>query len=75
MNESKNNKKIDDNKLVGYFEILEKRIKDSENIRLLAEDARKKAEEARCIAEEARDKAESIRQEIYDRLKRIFSDL
>ena len=57
------------------LEIAEKRRIESEDIRKIAESARKKAEEARNIAEEARDKAESIREEIYLKLKKIFSEL
>jgi membrane protein involved in colicin uptake len=49
--------------------------KSSEDIRKIAEEARAKAEEARVIAEEARAKAESIREEIYLKLKKIFSEL
>lgn len=65
--------KLDDlRELTKYLEELEKKMQKSEDIRIIAERARKDAEEARVIAEDARKKAESIRIEIFNRLKEVF---
>ena len=47
----------------------------AEGARILAEEARDKSEKARVLAEENREKSEKMREEIYMKLKKIFSEL
>ena len=69
------NNKNGSKNLIDFLILLEEKLRKSEEVRVIAEEARKKAEEARIIAEEARCKAEAIREEIYQKLKKIFSEL